>query len=369
MEFRAILTGNGGIRLDPRKSRVAAPQAKVSAATAKQASETSLFHRSGRMNPLHLLAMPAVVLGLAFASPSHAQHIADVDTSSCVTDPEGQVYFSLYGMVFAIEPRHVHNFYRDLRLPGRTPSEISVARREYLSLDRWPDPSQPDVQMGCPGNPILTPSLSLALTYEELGFARQVHRHPELIAEIPMGPPGNSDDWPRTDIPIVTLRIDAGSGPHALGITPELVGEYCQLNRTEMAPRLYACYQWFENDTYFWHLGRNIRYFYVADEQIYRSPNGDLFFSYCRQSLRQGVDQDCNVHYRIHPALNLHYRFDLTYSPFHQVIPVDSALRQFVLEHFRPELSRPFVGTTDDLSLPTIDHHQLIEAELDADDI
>lgn len=52
-----------------------------------------------------------VVLGLAAASPAQAQHIADVDTLNCVTDPEGMVYLSLYGMVFAVEPGHVHNFY------------------------------------------------------------------------------------------------------------------------------------------------------------------------------------------------------------------------------------------------------------------
>lgn len=319
------------------------------------------------MSRLRLVAMPAIVLSLSLASPSHAQRIADVDTLNCVTDPEGQVYFSLYGMVFAVEPSHVHNFYRDLRLPGRTPGEVSAARLERFSLDRWPVPSEPDVSMGCPGNPIITPSLALTFTYGELGFAEQVHRHPELIAEIPMGSPGSSGDLQRTDVPNAILRVDGGGGPHSLGITPELVDEYCQHNRTEMAPHLYACYRWYDSDTYFWHLDRNIQYFYVADDEVYRSPDAHLFYSYCRRSILNSVRQDCNVHYRIHPSLNLSYRLNLTHNPFHQVIPVDSAMRQFVLDHFRPELSHPFVGTVDDLSLPTIDHHQLIEAELEGD--
>lgn len=359
-----MLAECGNITPNPEKSGAPASQAKAGAATGTQVGGAGLFHRCWGMSPLRLLTMSAVVLGLAVASPAQAQRIADVDASNCVTDPEGQAYFSLYGMVFAVEPHHIHNFYRDLRLPGRTPGEVGAARLERFSQDRWPAPSEPDASMGCPGNPIITPSLALTFTYGELGFAEQVHRHPELIAEIPMGPPGDTGDWPWTEVPNVILRVDGGGGPHSLGITPELVDEYCQLNNTEMAPHLYACYRWYDSDTYFWHL--NFQYFYVADDLIYQSPDHNLFYASCRRSLRQGVDQDCNVYYRIHPSLNLSYRLNLTHNPFHQVIPVDSAMRQFVGDHFRPELSHPFVGTVDDLSLPAIDHHQLIEAELEA---
>lgn len=109
------------------------------------------------MLPFGLDAHAALVLSFAGCIGAHshisaqAQHIVNVDASTCVTDPEGQAYFSLYGMVFAFFPDDIDNFRPDARSIMDSPRS---PEHWQAYLDHWPLPRNADAPVGSPENPI-----------------------------------------------------------------------------------------------------------------------------------------------------------------------------------------------------------------------
>lgn len=320
----------------------------------------------GRFKPVNFVRPIYFAAAMALlAVPVKAQDLSAFDPSECVIDPVGHVYFSLYGWVFAIDRDQNFEFDLDVRLEHPDAFQQQLRDRGHPTTERWPAPLNTDVPMGCPGNPIMTWKLTLEPTFEQLGVPPQTRRHPvseeelsELTDEV-----RNRDSFRIRPTRYSLTALSTRPLTEVYQPVVDAIEQFCGAASTRVARYLDDCYLHGDNNRYFENLERQYSTKFFADTEFYTSPNGSYFSADCRYRAiqREFTRLRCEAGYKINQNIGLSYRFFTRTYPIHLLIPLDSAIRAYIANMFRPELSRPFAGTADDLHLPTIDHLTLID--------
>lgn len=238
-------------------------------------------------------AFPALLLMMVAGLPPAfaASGTLTYDSSLCGVDPEGKVYIALWDQVLRVPARQL-GFIRDY------PPEKAV---------RAPQPPDPGVPEGCPGNPIRAAGFTLGTD----------------LATWDAGP-----DAP----PVVEGRARQVS---LVATEPDFWGLQPSLERGFLGACSKALEREYRNDgLVVCRIPRSDpsipkeKWTFVgqADLDMYPTPTGRPFTVECRISINE-LYHICIVMYKFYPRLNVYYEFHTNQLPIEQVIDFDRALR------------------------------------------
>ncbi len=258
---------------------------------------------------LATLVLGAALVGWAAAAmPSHAQAISETvlyDADKCrpaVTD--GKVRIMVGRRVLALPAEDV------LSVGG-------MADWKRQLLPPAPDPSQPE---GCPDNPMWGSNFTIAFRY-------------------PTSDPADEDGWRTARSNVVYAADDTVPMQGSMERFAKLrCDEAPPGSIKETLPSGFIRCRYrpdIELPVEDWSTSL------IAPESLYTAPGGRPFIVGCLRGELTPSAYGCPVNYRLLPFMSVFYKVNFTRTPAEDVIALDSALRQTILEAEVPEFRWP----------------------------